>query len=578
MSTERVLESVIVADCGAGTTRAILVEAIDDVYRFIASAERPSTFEPPIDDLSVGVREALGALELATARRFLERNRPIMPQEGSGNGADALLTTMVSMPPLRLAILAIGGGPLVDALLDVARRTPTTVLPTLAIDESGRVDGHGRDTVATIARHHPSLLLLVAGGKAERALPKLLSLASEVVAAVAAQGLEDQPAVLFIGEERWHGDVTASFGSSAEIGLIDPAGADPGALAGIVEQELLDFANRRAAAGQPGFEEVSSWSAAPPLARSRAIDLVNRFMSIQFGCEVLTVELDEGATFCWARGRENCALSEPALDLALGAGNLLTTLSPTDVLRWLPFTISEDELVAWILNRVVRPFTIPTTGRDRLIEGAIARELLRTGVAELRGAGIGEVRPELIVGGSFFTRWPDPAAAMMALIDGVQPQAAGGVTQFALDRDGLLPAIGALGTVEPGRAAEVFEHDGLIDLGACVTVGGAPGAEIRGELEYPGGKTQPFTLTAGSLLRLPLGLGERATRLKIEPGGQGSVGRGPAGAALLLEGDDAPHGGLVGLLIDARGRPVQLPGDEQERIARLAAWMDALEG
>ena len=82
------------------------------------------------------MREALGALELATARRFLERNRPIMPQEGSGNGADALLTTMVSMPPLRLAILAIGGGPLVDALLDVARRTPTTVLPTLAIDES----------------------------------------------------------------------------------------------------------------------------------------------------------------------------------------------------------------------------------------------------------------------------------------------------------------------------------------------------------------------------------------------------------------------------------------------------------
>src|SRR5437764_1475380 len=230
MSTERVLESVIVADCGAGTTRAILVEAIDDVYRFIASAERPSTFEPPIDDLSVGVREALGALELATARRFLERNRPIMPQEGSGNGADALLTTMVSMP-----------------------------------------------------------------------------------------------AVLFIGEERWHDDVTASFGSSAEIGLIDPAGADPGALAGIVEQELLDFANRRAAAGQPGFEEVSAWSAAPPLARSRAIDLVNRFMSIQFGCEVLTVELDEGATFCWARGREDCALSEPALDLALGAGNLLTT-------------------------------------------------------------------------------------------------------------------------------------------------------------------------------------------------------------------------------------------------------------
>ena len=35
-------------------------------------------------------------------------------------------------------------------------------------------------------------------------------------------------------------------------------------------------------------------------------------------------------------------------------------------------------------------------------------------------------------------------------------------------------------------------------------------------------------------------------------------------------------GGLVGLIIDARGRPLDLPSDENERQARLLQWMQAI--
>ena len=131
----------------------------------------------------------------------------------------------------------------------------------------------------------------------------------------------------------------------------------------------------------------------------------------------------------------------------------------SNVARWLPFTFGEDESSNWILNRAVRPFTIPMSERDRQIEGALARELLRTGAAELNGNGQGDLAPDLIVGGSFFARWPDPADAFMALVEGFDPHTASGVVQVALDRDALMPLIGVLGTLEPDRAAELFEHD-----------------------------------------------------------------------------------------------------------------------
>ena len=576
MSSERVMESVIIADCGARTTRTFLVETVDQVYRLVAQGESPSTIEPPLDNLSAGVRDALAALEEASARRMVDRNRPILPQEETGNGADAFLATVAATPPLRLALLSAGSGPLVSALLDVVRRSPVTALPALTVEENGRVDDRVRDTVGTIARHQPNILLLVAGGNPERALRTLLRLADEIVTATVLAGVEEPPAILFVGDERWHETVTRGFGRGAEIGLVASGGADVGTLAAVIEQEVLDFATRRATATQPGFEDVAGWSMSPPLARSRAIELVNRFMAVHFGSEVLTVELEDGATICWANGSRHAALTEPALDLGLGAGNLLTTLTLAEVARWLPFTASEDDIARWILNRALRPYTVAVTERDRAIEAAVARELIRTGAAELRDAGVADLAPDLIVGGRFFAHWPDLAGAMLALIDGVQPHTARGLTQVALDLDGLLPAIGALGAVEPGRTAELFEHDGLVDLGACLAMTVRPGEQVRGQLEYASGESRPFTVTGGTLLRLPLPLGERAARLRIDPGGGAAVGRGAAGAGATFEGEDAPLGGVVGLVIDARGRPLDLPREEQERLARLGAWSAAM--
>ena len=581
MSEGQVLESIIVADCGKALTRVSLVEIVEGVCRFVAQGTSPSTIEAPHDDLGVGLRAALGALEEATQRRFIERNRLAMPQEDTGDGVDAFLATVAVAPPLRVAMLTSGGGTIVDALLTIARRSPVTVLPTLTVDPGAPGDETTRTTVATLRRLRPDFLLIVAPGEVERSLPRLLGLATEIVGSTPGGDDGGGPAILVIADQRGQDAATAAFGRGYEFGFLPLNEGDPATIALTVEAELLDLGNRRAAATLPGFEALESMSATPPLARARAIDLVNRFMALQFGCEVLTIDLDEGFTCCWARGGEGRALSEPALDLALGAANLLTALPLGDVLRWLPFSLSESALREWILNRAVRPFTIPTSRKDRLIESAIVRELLHIGAAELGGngstaRGASALAPDLIVVGSFFARWPDPLDVFMALIDGLNPQPATGVVQVALDREALIPLIGTLGALEPDRAAELFEHDGLFDLGACVIVQCPVGEEVRGELVYQGGQTRKFTVAGGSLLRLPLQGGERAAALNFSAGGKVTIGRNGLGRGASFEGDLAPHGGSVGLVIDARERPIALPRNEQERIERLAGWSAAL--
>jgi hypothetical protein len=74
---------------------------------------------------------------------------------------------------------------------------------------------------------------------------------------------------------------------------------------------------------------------------------------------------------------------------------------------------------------------------------------------------------------------------------------------------------------------------------------------------------------SGSIEIIPLRINEQAM-LTLYPAPTVDVGLGPGERARAAEEID---GGLVGLVIDARGRPLVFPTDETERHARLVQWM-----
>jgi hypothetical protein len=58
----------------------------------------------------------------------------------------------------------------------------------------------------------------------------------------------------------------------------------------------------------------------------------------------------------------------------------------------------------------------------------------------------------------------------------------------------------------------------------------------------------------------------------MHPGKAVDAGAGP-GASITRE----VQGGVVGLLLDGRGRPLQLPAEPLTRVAALKKWFDAVD-
>ncbi len=66
-AADRPLQSVLATDCGSTTTKAILIEKVDGVYRLTFRGEAPTTVEAPFEDVTRGVLNAV--LEVAGAER-----------------------------------------------------------------------------------------------------------------------------------------------------------------------------------------------------------------------------------------------------------------------------------------------------------------------------------------------------------------------------------------------------------------------------------------------------------------------------------------------------------------------------
>jgi hypothetical protein len=270
--------------------------------------------------------------------------------------------------------------------------------------------------------------------------------------------------------------------------------------------------------------------------------------------------------------------TSPHVDLTASISGL-NAREVADAAVWLPFEVTEDQLLTWVLNRSIRPWTLPESPRDKAIEQALARQIIRRGLSEIsRTQPMALSGVDLVIGGPVFARWNQPGAAALALLDSVDIVPNDGVLDLALDQDGLMAVAGTIGTVEPGLASSVFEFDTLIHLGSAVIIGGSSHEgelACRGEIHYETGEMSQFSALSGSLEVLPLRAGETAT-LVLRPERKYSIGGHPTGKTVTLADERKIIGGSVGVIIDARNRSLSSGGNN--RHVKVKQWLDAATG
>jgi hypothetical protein len=180
---------------------------------------------------------------------------------------------------------------------------------------------------------------------------------------------------------------------------------------------------------------------------------------------------------------------------------------------------------------------------------------------------VDSLKLDLLVGsGGVLSHAPRMHQTAMMLIDAFQPE---GVTTLAKDSIFMMPHLGVLAQVHPEAAMQVFERDCLIYLGTCVAPRGIgrPGKPCF-QYDLDGQRGQ---MLYGELALLPLGPGDTA-KIAIHPARGFDAGAGP-GRSVQKE----IRGGTVGLVLDARGRPLALPETRREAQAAVERWITALD-
>lgn len=581
-------ETLLAVDFGSTTTRAILLDvAYGGAYRFVAAGRAPTTIEHPFANVSEGLRHALDDLGAITGRAFLdESDQLIMPGRGDGSGVDRVVAVTSAGPPLRTVILGLLPDTSVESGRRLAASTYLNVVEVIGLGDRRRQE----QQVDAIVRAKPGLVI-IAGGTDGGSSEAVMRLAETVGLACQLMETERRPRVLFAGNASLRSDITRLFGSRHTVNIaqnVRPT-LDTEDIITVRHELAALYASQRIAAF-PGYGEAAQWSKTGILPTATAFGRIVQFLSKCSDSSKITLGVDLGSanTTLAAASNGNLWLNVHAqLGVGHSAQTVLEHTTLDKITRWLPIQISERAAREYVINRTLHPNTIPHQLDELYLEHALAREALRAALRLTRPGwpvswpggekGLMPRFESILACGAVFSGAPRPGHAALMLLDALEPT---GVTSLILDMNSLAPAIGAAASIDPLITAQVLDSGSFLNLGCVVAPVGRLSAErqrgqvaVRVKMAYANGEAAEAEVAYGSLQFLPLPVGQSAT-ITLQPARGLDLGHGPGRPAMLRD----VRGGAVGLIVDARGRPLSLPPDAGERRDAIQKWIWDLEG
>ena len=593
---DRPLNVIVATDCGSTTTKAILIEKIGDEYRQTYRGEAPTTVEAPFEDVTRGVLNAIAEIEELSGRKILDGDKIITPCRDAMTGVDIYISTSSAGGGLQMMVTGVVQNMTGESAQRCALGAGAIVIDVLASND-GRLP---HEKIERIRSMRPDMILM-SGGTDGGAVTHVVEMAEYVAAADPRPrfGSTYRLPLVYAGNKEAQGQVKKILGQKTALEITEN-------IRPVLERENLaparhkihDLFLEHVMAQAPGYKNLIEMAGAPIMPTPAAVGVIMETIAKREHLNLIGVDIGGATTdvFSVFEGVFNRTVSAN-LGMSYSISNVLAEAGLANIMRWVPFTIDEQTLRNRIKNKMIRPTTIPQTLDELQIEHAISREALRLALIHHKSLATGlkgiqqertisdvfeqqtsgkslvdMLKLDLIVGsGGILSHAPRRIQSMLMMVDAYEPL---GFTMLSVDSIFMMPHLGVLSTINEKAATEVFVRDCMIYLGTCVApIGQGKSGELCADYEitFHDGRIVKDQLKFGELRLYPLELNKKA-KMTMQPAKQVNFGAG-AGVPVTRE----VQGGVVGLMLDGRGRPLQLPDEQAARVAALMKWYRAVD-
>jgi hypothetical protein len=576
-------DSYLIVDINSHHTKAAFIERTGDEYGVQGTSETPTTVDPPELDVTIGVEKAIRGLGQKLGKELWTSGgpsgaQPFLCSSSTSGGiymnVAGVIRTISTESAQRAALGA--GALLMDVFSKDDRRPPFIMI----------------DRMRSL---RPEIFLL-AGGTDGGAEAQVLEMADLIGAAdvkprfgegyklpvVYAGNVEVRERVSkVLTEDRYATRAVDNVRPVIEAENLGPA-----------REGIYDSYMEHVLVHSPGYDKLVDWVEGNIIPTQAAIGKILYAYAQERGVNLLAVDVGGATTDVYSvyDGVFNRSLNAD-IGLTYGIGNIMKEAGVGNIMRWIPRDLSEKK-VRNIVGNIMALQPESLSGEEAMVRQSAVREAIRLGLEQHRNyatrlKGVRLIRdlgmmfeqalePSIlnlkkthaVIGrGSIFNNPENLRMAPLLLLDGIQPW---GVTEIYVDVSSMMPHTGMLLDSNSEAALQILSKVCLRKLGTCVAAKGRAeeGVEAMSlTLSTSEGVSMEETIAFGELKTLPLGA-EESARIEVRPTMKFDVG---AGRGRRLEAKVT--GGENGLIIDARGRPIAIPGKKEA----LSVWAESLK-
>lgn len=586
---------ILATDCGSTTTKAIMIEKIDGHFRQTYRGEAPTTVEEPFADVTVGVINSVTEIAEISGRRLVDDDGRIITPAKGDEGCDIYISTSSAGGGLQMMVAGVIKEMTAASAKRAALGAGAIVMDVIASNDKRKP----HDQIQRIRELRPDMMLL-SGGTDGGTLKHILEIA-EIIAPAKPQprfGSQYELPIIYAGNKNAQVNMKDLFdGEEFALTIVDN-------LRPTLEMENLgpardaihDLFLEHVMAHAPGYNRLMDWTDAPIMPTPGAVGNILKTIADEQNINVVGVDIGGATTdvFSVFNGVFNRTVSAN-LGMSYSISNVCAETGMDNILRWVHLEMDEKELRNRVKNKMIRPTTIPQSLEALIFEQAVAREALRLayqqhkefattlkGVQQQRTVGdtftqdvsgqtiVDNMKLNLLVAsGGVLSHAPRMHQTALLLIDSFQPE---GITTLAKDSIFMMPHLGVMAQVHPKAAMEVFEKDCLIYLGTCVSPAGSgkPGKPCFAYTIEGAALNENGVINVGDMKLLDLA-GDEWVEITVEPAKTFDAGSGPGKKVTRKV-----RGGTVGLILDGRGRPLDIPESGKVRKDNIQRWISQL--